>query len=437
MKPFEKFIISEYSWNQESLTASFSYSFDDKELFLEKIDFSPLKDTEYFSVLHNDEATIKTLLSHLHIALGVSYYKLYPTKEILLKTFQLDKNQKKFWNTFYLKGLGEFFYRNQLDPRGLANFISENTSQLPKKEKIEFDAEKLLVLFWGGKDSLVSIELLKEKNERFDLFSFGKNFSLHELAEKPSWEKRLIIKRTLDINQINKLLEEGYYNGHLPITWIISFVSLVVGYLYGYRGVITSLEKSADEGNTVYCGMEINHQWSKSKEFEDHFMEYVKNYITDNFFAKSLLREWYEIKVVKVFAQYPHYFSSFSSCNRNFHLAWSQLSWELLWCWKCPKCAFVYTMLRAFLWKDEVNTIFNKDLFEDKELIPLFKELLGIDWIKPFECVWTNEEMVLWFWLILQKEPELESEIMKLFKTTIIPSMKPEEFEKLREKMDV
>lgn len=44
----------------------------------------------------------------------------------------------------------------------------------------------------------------------------------------------------------------GYYNGHVPITGTICFVSLVVSALYGYNQVITSLEKSADFGNTEY-----------------------------------------------------------------------------------------------------------------------------------------------------------------------------------------
>jgi tRNA(Ile)-lysidine synthase TilS/MesJ len=51
----------------------------------------------------------------------------------------------------------------------------------------KFNADKLLVLFWGGKDSLVSVELLKEKWEDFDLFSFWKNFKLHEVAQEPTW----------------------------------------------------------------------------------------------------------------------------------------------------------------------------------------------------------------------------------------------------------
>ena len=94
-------------------------------------------------------------------------------------------------------------------------------------------------------------------------------------------------------------------------------------------------------------------------------------------------------------------------------------------------------MLRAFIGKEKVNDIFNKDLFEDNNLIQLFSELLGIDWIKPFECVGTNEEMVIAFWLILQNEPDCNSEIINLFKEKIVSHMKDEDFRALRVKLDV
>ena len=136
---------------------------------------------------------------------------------------------------------------------------------------------------------------------------------------KSQLKKRLIIKRTLDLDQIKKLLNQGYYNGHLPITGIISFVSLVVAYLYGYDTTITSLEKSADEGNTFYHGLEINHQRSKSSEFEQDFQNYVHQRISEDFSSYSLLRKRYEIRIIQEFCKYPKYFYNFSSCNRNFH----------------------------------------------------------------------------------------------------------------------
>jgi hypothetical protein len=52
-------------------------------------------------------------------------------------------------------------------------------------------------------------------------------------------------------------------------------------------------------------------------------------------------------------------------------------------------------MMRAFLPAETVNKIFWKNLFADAALLPLFKELLGIEGCKPFECVGTNEEMLI------------------------------------------
>lgn len=62
------------------------------------------------------------------------------------------------------------------------------------------------------------------------------------------------------------------------------------------------------------------------------------------------------------------------------------------WCGKCPKCLFVYIILSPYLYKDELINIFGTDLFEDKEIINTFIELIGNGETKPFECVGTFEE---------------------------------------------
>lgn len=63
------------------------------------------------------------------------------------------------------------------------------------------------------------------------------------------------------------------------------------------------------------------------------------------------------------------------------------------WCRKCPKCLFVYIMLSPYLYKEELINIFEKDLYEDKELLKTFIELTGNGETKPFECVGTFEEV--------------------------------------------
>ena len=436
MKPFSRFIINHFEWDKNRLEAKFHYAFDDQEHFSETINFSPLKNTSDFPLINQDSAAIHQLLSHLHIALGVSYYKLYPTTEIIVETIPLSDAMKDFWHDFYIKGLGEFFYRNQINPTGLAQFLSTENKEENIDSALEYSAEKLLILFGWGKDSLVSVELTKQKNLSFDLFSFGKEYPLHQIAQAPTWAKRLIIQRTLDLPQIQKLLAEGYYNGHLPITGIICFVTAVVSYLYGYKSVITSLEKSADFWNTEYHGLNINHQRSKSSEFEESFRNYAQTYLLKNFECKSLIRNRYEIKVVQEFSKYPQYFHAFSSCNRNFHITTcTKLTWDQLRCWECPKCAFVYTMLRAFIKKSEVNDIFWADLFEKADLMPLFKELLWIEGIKPFECVGTNEEMTLALWIISKKEKKSDSPMMKLFEEKVKSTMTDSDFDLLEKKL--
>jgi hypothetical protein len=52
-------------------------------------------------------------------------------------------------------------------------------------------------------------------------------------------------------------------------------------------------------------------------------------------------------------------------------------------------------MMRAFLSAEEVNEVFGKNLFADEMLLPLFRELLGLEKCKPFECVGTSEEMAV------------------------------------------
>ena len=92
-------------------------------------------------------------------------------------------------------------------------------------------------------------------------------------------------------------------------------------------------------------------------------------------------------------------------------------------------------MMRAFLDKEEVIQIFGKDLFDAGELVELFSELMGISGIKPFECVGTNEEMLLGLWLCYLKNPQENSKIMLLFREKVMTKMKESDFLALQKKL--
>jgi hypothetical protein len=194
-------------------------------------------------------------------------------------------------------------------------------------------------------------------NIPFYTATFGKDYYLHKVVGDAIGAPRLLMLRTMD-PKVFEMNTQGYYNGHVPISGIIAFILTTAAYLYDYSAIIMSNEKSANEGNTILDGIEINHQRSKSYQFESDFSQYIRKYLSPDLNYFSLLRGMYEIKIAKVFAQYPQYFPVFSSCNNNFKIIESNKTTDHRRCGVCPKCAFVYTTLRPFLSDTDTQRIF-------------------------------------------------------------------------------
>lgn len=380
------FTFEGYNLDIKKGQASFNYSIENREKigFTEKISFPPV-------TANIPEARLKSILNNLMLILGISYWKLYCPQNIVIKPFSLSKEQAEFWNIVYTKGLGEFFYKNKIDFRGFVSFpygkqIFAGPTSFPRKDRS-------LLGLGGGKDSIVAAELLRGQSKDFGLFTVGTSQIQDEVA-KAIGKNPIFIKRELDPKLFDLNKEEGSYNGHIPISAIYAFLGLLASVFYDYNKVVVGNEKSANYGNVEYLGEAINHQWSKSEEFENLFRDYIKKFITSDVSYSSNIRNMRELEVTREFIKYPKYFKVFSSCNTNFRInkpfGFAQGS---RWCGKCAKCLFVFTLLSAFLPKKEVLDIFGKNLFEDEGLLPLFKELLGLKDIKPFECVGTPEEM--------------------------------------------
>ena len=388
------------------------------------------------------KVTLDEILKSVHLILGISYWKTYCPKEIKLKKLKLSKEQAHFWNVVYTKGLGEFFYENQIDFHDLVTFPFSEHESLPLELNL---SEKILLPFGGGKDSIVSGELLKKSTKSLTAFVLGKNTPIQESGVKTLGIPTLQVQRRLDpklmeLNQLN-----GVYNGHIPISAIYHFVSLLVGVLCGYRYIAFSNEASSNFGNVTYLGETINHQWSKSFEFETLFRNYVKTYLVKNIEIFSFLRPLYEIKIAQVFVDFPEYFKSFSSCNTNFKIqshglpnyakatlgtlrrdgsaTRSSLKASEVWCGKCPKCAFVFAILSAFIPKKELVDIFGKNLFNETSLVTTYKQLLGMTEIKPFDCVGTPEESQVAFYMTHQKGDYDTDAIMKMFVAELLPNI--------------
>jgi UDP-N-acetylmuramoylalanine-D-glutamate ligase len=334
-------------------------------------------------------AAARRFLEPLHLILGISYFKLYCPPVIKLAK-PLAPEQAEFWNTVYRKGLGEFLYRNRLDPKKLAKFPASRRARPAAPARVAVGEDALLGI-GGGKDSIVAAELLRG-------YPFAKFTSYLLETQRPDpvaaevmdalGAPQLVVRRTLDTKIFQP--HEGAYNGHVPISAVFAFTGLFAAALTGRRYIIVGNEHSSNYGNLKWRGEEINHQWSKSAEFEMMLQEYARRFITPDVTYFSLLRQFYELRIIEMFSKYPQYFRLFTSCNRNFRVHVDRPATR--WCGECPKCAFMFLMLAPFLPKGELLAMFGRNLLDDATLLSLYRDLLGFGAAKPFDCVGTFEE---------------------------------------------
>lgn len=327
-----------------------------------------------------NDAFLRNIVFNLGMVEVVSYLKCTCSKNVIVKTGFLNEEQINFFKKLYYNGLGEFLYLNKIDVS--VEDLFNITCVVPEEEiKVpSYNGVGNLIPIGGGKDSCVSLELLKDEHDTNSCFIINPKKVTLDCAKISSYDEQNIIgiKRILD-KKIIAMNEKGFLNGHTPFSAIVAFSSYLTAYIYKKENIILSNESSANEATVL--GTNINHQYSKSIEFENDFREYTKKFFKIPLSYFSLLRPLTEFQIGMLFASYKKYHPIFKSCNQG--------SKKEPWCWcgKCAKCLFVYTILSPFLYKDELVKVFGADLFEDEELLNTFIELLGYAETKPFDCV--------------------------------------------------
>lgn len=314
----------------------------------------------------------------------ISYFKCTCSPTIEIKAGYLDDEQIRWFKKLYYNGLGEFLYTNKIsvEEENFVNIIcTHKECTLPV---ISYTGNGNLIAVGGGKDSCVSLEILKEESKN-SCFLINPKIPSLECCEVAGYQENdvVCIQRILD-RKIVSLNEEGYLNGHTPFSSLIAFLSYLCCYLQNKKNVVLSNESSANEATVL--GTNINHQYSKTYEFEQDFNSYTHKYFHIDIYYFSLLRGLSEFQIGKLFSHYKKYHSVFKSCNLGSKLA------EWKWCCDCPKCLFVYIILSPFLYKKELVDIFGQDLYERENLLNTFIEILGYTKVKPFECVGTYQE---------------------------------------------
>lgn len=373
--------------------------------------FNPsyLIDKKYIKNKNINKDLFNYLVFHIGLIELVSYFKCTCSPNVIIKAGYINEDQIKWFKKLYYYGLGEMLYTNGIN-------VSEEelmniTVMSDKKifENVEYSGIGNLIPIGGGKDSNVSLELMKDEFDINTCFILNPK-EIHEKCASTagySEDDTFIVKRFLD-KKLIELNGEGFLNGHTPFSSLVAFVTYLCAYLSNKKYIILSNEASANEPTII--GTKINHQYSKTYEFENDFNEYTKKYFNIDIKYFSLLRCLNEFQIGMLFSNYKKYHDIFKSCN----VGSKSVPWK--WCCNCAKCMFVYIILSPFLYKEELVNIFGEDLFEKKELLNTLLELSGNSETKPFECVGTYGEVRYALSLIINKLGDDLPYLLKYYK---------------------
>ena len=366
----------DYAVDADLGVLSLRYELDGRE-FTERVTLPP------GARWHTEEARAAARL--VFLLSGVSYYKTAAPPVIDFGETALTGTEEAFLREFYLQGLAEFAYRNNLDLTSLSLHAQRAPDQ-PTSPPTPAGPWRALVPFGGGIDSIVTVEQVRQQAD-VALFVVSRPADRFDAIEQPAAVTGLpVVRAEREIDpQLLRSAELGFLNGHVPVTGILSAIAVLAAVLTGRDAVVMSNEWSASIPTLEFDGRPVNHQFSKSEEFEAAFRAVLADQgcLPDYF---SWLRDRTELWVGREFASLRPYHASFRSCNKAFYTERARRFAH--WCGQCDKCVFIDLILAPFLPAGALRQIFAVagEPLDDPALKPKFRSLLGAG-AKPFECV--------------------------------------------------
>ncbi|SET82866.1 hypothetical protein [Geodermatophilus poikilotrophus] len=371
MSEQDAFVVAGRSLDPTTGEAAFTYRLAGDE-FTERLTLDP------GLVAGADPARVDAALDLVHLVMGTSYYKLRAPGRVVVER-PVTKSQAAVAEAAYTHGLGEFAAVNRLPVPHEVAFDLELTDDLPAP--VEGGGHEALLPVGGGKDSALALVVVTPATA---------------LAVNPTDAQRDVtraagvpligVRRRLD-PLLAERTRAGGLNGHVPVTAINSAISTLVAVLGGFDPVVFANERSADEETLTVNGARVNHQYSKSYEFERLFAAAAAEVGVGYF---SLTRQLSELATVAAVADLPDLRGEILSCNRSYTQAHMGGEATQRWCLHCDKCLFTFLCFAVFLTPEEARAMFGGDPLADPSLADGFRRLWATE--KPFDCVGERAE---------------------------------------------
>lgn len=275
---------------------------------------------------------------------------------------------------------------------------------------------KVAIAFGGGKDSLLCTQLLEYAGLEYDLMTY-----VYDVYGDEEMQVTLFSNVTRSLQCRNKHLvymHDDYFpwvsarlDRHNVLNHVgsngprkpfrteageVFFGALCffpVQVVYNIELQLVGNEKSADAPNLVddATSEPVAHQWEKSLQGEWALHElFRKMFVRMN--RVSLTKPIHDVMIFKTLfrlaGDLPYLTSS---CNT-----------RKPWCCACEKCAYVFAGFSAYGNHQKVVSVFGEDLFRKSELLPIWRQLLGIEGYIPWECVGQPEEAQLYLYKALK-----------------------------------
>ena len=325
----------------------------------------------------------------LAIVEAFSYWKALcsPVVEVMLPA--PDAGELDWWRAFWPGAMGEFFYRNQIDYTAADFLVIRGPAAAPERLAGAADGADgaPLVLFSGGKDSLALARIAAAARGAapVDFFLYNPGARLRGMTEPLAAGGRVLEARRAILPELLRLNAAGHPNGHTPFSAYLAFAAMLTGYLRGSGPVVAGNSRSDDEPNVPsYLGRPVNHQWTKSYEFETAIGAYRDRWLPGTPGYSSPLRPLYELQIIASLSGDVDAYLRTASCNRAPAGAW---------CRSCAKCAWVFLATAALFGHDLAIRKIGADMFADPALAAVYQEMAGLTGTKPFECTGTEDEV--------------------------------------------
>ncbi|MEC4806878.1 MAG: hypothetical protein SAJ12_02770 [Jaaginema sp. PMC 1079.18] len=353
------------------------------QVFYHEVSFSKLK--QQYS-----EKFINRIAAYIALFEGMKLCSLFPQYyDISAIAPHLDKAALDLFVKIYQGVFGQHWYENNVTDYQQPEIVSSQPFNKFSPAAIVGDNPAILTGCGGGKDSIVAIKLLEEANLPYSTMQYshsvyGKAETQHDLISEVVAETKPVKAHKISI--FDDFLDFPFLSLYFPEnsgitapeTPVSIFESLPLMLHEGYKFLSLAHEKSANTGNLFWekLGKEVNHQWGKGFEAEQALNSFIQQYLLTNFNYFGILQPVYDFRIFRKLSQYPEFLPRIHSCNI-----------KKPWCKKCPKCAYVWLGLMSTCDPVAVDKVFGVNLFDDPDLLPIFRQMIGLAEHTPFECI--------------------------------------------------